>query len=679
MNHAEYILFAVILIVLFFYFLRCTRQTVKSLLLTLLIGPALYLSLETASQFMTFDEIYIYRETADLDFHYVNQWYMGANRTSDAVLGAFSRFARAAFRPNDLDLKRTIKLAHFFIGFLALLCIHAAAGRWVRPPGGKALYSLVFFWCALLLPVAAVALKVFNYDLISMSLAVLALLLTMAALETRDRRRGIWAVVCAYLAAQEKTMATPVLLLCTALFGLIAAPDDGRRVRLGAILARDLAGISAALAAGLCSVAIVRLVGHGVFPRSFIGRVVEPFTSALVPFFRYFLGVNLSMEFSWLLAAEMLGASCAVVFAASLALLGIHRLLPRLRLPAAAPETFSAVAAVCCLAAGVLSTFVVHHHFCSFSPGTAFPFVHSRPFNGTITYFGASTIFGHVLSSIGYAYAVFVNAVPTAIWCMFGLCLFLRRWNGLPALAPPAAYLTLAALFFLPLFMGAAQVPLCNRYFNIFLLLFCCIVCVLWMNAVSSLSKPAARTAAGIMVALLLVEVIPFRPVYTAFRPFWSSYADSVPARTVGNPSWTGWGEEVMLAGKKIERMISGRSTQLCSSGKRTALYFFYPGDFLHSCGGSLLDLKLVVPDTPAVVSDAQMQLGKQGKTCQKSAVSYGCNDLFLLNRTDCITGPLVFPDEVPPLFTISYRGYPMAWVWQGDKLKQAGISFTAP
>jgi hypothetical protein len=223
MNLPELLCLLILSSILFIYLWRSSHQVKSASIVTLAIVPALYLSIRTTSQFLTFDEIYIIREAADLDFHYVNQWYAGANRTTDTFFGALSRMIRASFSLSDTHLKMALKLAHFAAGFLVLLLIHRLGWLWVSASGRFRTWTILIFYGTLLLPVSAVAFKVFNYDLLSMTLGTAALLFLAAAFREKRSLYALLSVVSSYLAAQEKLSASPILLFSCAMYGIFHA------------------------------------------------------------------------------------------------------------------------------------------------------------------------------------------------------------------------------------------------------------------------------------------------------------------------------------------------------------------------------------------------------------------------------------------------------------------------
>ncbi|MBN2035539.1 MAG: hypothetical protein JW768_02235 [Chitinispirillaceae bacterium] len=679
MNLPEILFLFVLFAVLAGYFYFCIRQVKRSLVLACAIAPALYFPVEITTQFLTFDEIYIIRETADLDFHYMGQWYGMGNRTSDAFLGAFSRIARAVFMPGDTHLKMMLKLGHFFLGFILLLIMHRVLFFRLSAQPVFFLYSLLFFYATLLLPVAAFSFKVFNYDLLSMLCGCLALLFMADAQEKRSGIRAIVAVVCAYLAAQEKVSASPILLICFLLYGVVFTRHLSAGA-LGTVFFHSLRGVAGALATGLFCVAIVGLSGSGDFPRSFVVRTIDPFLGFVLPLLRFACGIDVAVGFSYTRHLILLGLFLLLVWAGSCALLAGYRIACRIT---ARKDQWQRLVVACSrflpfaiLCIGIVSTYTVRHYFCYLAPGADLPFFHTKPFNNIVTHFGTTAPAAHFLASIGYACAVFVNALPTAFWCMILTIIVVRRMISGRIPVPWYESAALGAFFLVPVVWGALQLPVGNRYFNIPLFCIVIIVVLHFTRTLARISLARAWLLTLCVLMVLVVEVIPFRPVFSSFRPFWSSFPDVVPEPTRGNPSWCGWGEGVMLAGRKIEALLVSGSDRVCAERNRLTLYSYYAGDYLTFSGELPFDIKYVISDSLQYSRDVEKELAWQGKICMRSQVRYDCSTLFLLNRYNFIADRLLFPKTVSPLFTISSRGYPMAWVFSGEELKTTGVSF---
>jgi hypothetical protein len=268
-------------------------------------------------------------------------------------------------------------------------------------------------------------------------------------------------------------------------------------------------------------------------------------------------------------------------------------------------------------------------------------------FNNSVVHFGALSLLSHVFLSIAWANTVFYNAIPTALVLMSLVniyLLFKKRKDYLSPLFDVIFLISIVA----PVMFGLLQVPVANRYLNLFLLIAVIKIAFDFMV----LTKENMRIKnAGILVAglLLFAEVIPFGPLYGAFRPVWSNYPSSYNhsiSRGVLNPWWMGWGEEVSIAGKRIVNRLKSKPCDI-------TIYSDYQGEWLFK-NRSIKTLRL---DTAG-------------------QINYSERDFFVLNRMGITQSRMKFPEKIVPFDSISYRGFVQAWVFCGSDLKKNGFDF---
>lgn len=217
-------------------------------------------------------------------------------------------------------------------------------------------------------------------------------------------------------------------------------------------------------------------------------------------------------------------------------------------------------------------------------------------------------------------------------------------------------YLALLAGLALPLGFGLLSIPFpipySSRYMSLGTsLAIIMLVLLLWRRA--SVMRPAWQYAIAIgYAALFIIELLPFAPMYGAFRPIWLE--PSPEAETgVAVQAWGGWGEEVMLTGEMIFSECGQASapsdapawsTQPCEGIR---LYSSFPGVWFRSHTDML-------NTSPAV---APRDFNRE-------------TDYWVINRTAVIIGWASMP-ELEPEAVLTYRGYPYAWVYQGSELAE--------
>jgi len=303
------------------------------------------------------------------------------------------------------------------------------------------------------------------------------------------------------------------------------------------------------------------------------------------------------------------------------------------------------------LICGVCGTFFIDARLGPFIPPLPGSYLPPVSFNYCFIHFGAGNAATHIIISIFWAYVIFVNAIPTTIvfLAFFNAVLFFQKRKETSS---PVLEITYTAALLAPFAFGLLLVPVENRYFNLFLLLLTLVNVYKLIESNITICGKKTRIAAVAAICLLLIEVLPFRPLYGAFRPLWSNYSqlyNTTPSRGVSNPWWMGWGEEISIAGKRIEKRLSESNRKL--SGVQ--IYHNYLGEWLYRKNDAVLFLL---------------------DTC--TFFRYTENDFYILNRSIIAQSPPSFPDSVPPYDIISFRGFVTAWVFRGDDLKKHGFAF---
>jgi hypothetical protein len=626
-------------------------------LLLLLCLPPLYLALERTGQFMTVDEAVVSAELLKPDARPMTEQLLQAcaMRTS-LLLACPARACADAADPESVrSLQAWLKLALWSVGYVVVLwTVHLV--RAVQAECRSAPVFLLLFWSLLLLPVTEMGLKTFNYDLLSMLLGVVAVLLLVQAVRRGRPRAALAAVLVSYLAAQEKLLASPILLVAVSYFAHVRQLQRPRP-RLLALAADVGLAVLSALALGLGFVVTIRWsVGLPRMPRSMLFReALEPFLTWTWGLLRFSLGVNDFAEY-FVLSLALSGAAClagALLLSALARRAAAQALVGKLKRLAPAALLVVLAAAV---VTGAVANRVVQPYWAPYRPVSPGRYEPPGEINGSRLHFDAATATGHELCSVGYAYAVFLNAVPTVCWGLAGLLLLCRPgWRALrETLDWP---LLLLACLLVPLAFGVLQINVAHRYLNLFLALFV-VVLVCLAGRLAAGARPAVCWAlAAAFAAGLLGEVAPFRPFYAAFRPFWVEYpSPHSPVAGAINPSWVGWGEETMLAGERLLRLARRGRLEGVTAERPARLYSIYYGLWLRA-----------VPGVRQVTGVPAMR--------GEEALGYGERDYYLINRTAAVTcGGL--PPGVRPAFTISFRGFDQAWVYQGKSLYDAGLVF---
>lgn len=614
--------------------------------------------------FLTCDETYVVYEPTNLAEDSLKNWHLGAFRTTDLLVGVPLSIAKA-FTGFSLDIMAVFaKSLHWLIGFVVILLILETLMRISKKDKSPAIY-LFFSYCIMLLPVVIMAQKIINYDSLSMLTGALAILLLIRGW---NENRTIWlylSIVSAAFAAQEKLIAAPFLWFClfSVPFKAILSTNDYRPIVIACkTLKPAAAAMTFSIFTMLFTFSVVSIVNNRGLPQADAFNLFYPLMSGFWPvlraigfdLFKIFNGMSFNgYQFIILLLVVFICLFSIVIFLIAV-LVTLFRSRTRLstmltqirgNLPVINYTLF-----FLSLIIGISGCYLISAYFAPYYPLQQDSYKPALSFNDAFVHFGARTLPSHLLYSIGWSYAVFFNAVPTLFIIMTAVNAFSlilkKRKSSIPIFE---IIYTISLL--MPVLFGLFQVPVSNRYFNLFIL----IIILKTIYDLSQLSSERYRR--GIIAfgagCLLLIEIIPFGPLYAAFHPIWSNYSYSYntrPSRGILNPWWMGWGEEAFIEEKRIARKLNTDNPSLDG----IVFYSNYMGSCLYN-------------KTKAVF-------------CPIDSVSnfrYTDNDYYILNRMGIAQLNIGFPEGIEPFDKICFRGFIQAWVFRGSDLKKHGFSFS--
>jgi hypothetical protein len=204
----------------------------------------------------------------------------------------------------------------------------------------------------------------------------------------------------------------------------------------------------------------------------------------------------------------------------------------------------------------------------------------------------------------------------------------------------------------------ATNIPIAHRYLNIWIYAAALVLVgrLVLMLVSSHSGQRIAPALLPTIVFAVLAETADFKPLFAAYRPFWAHYGDAEraePGRL--NPSWMGWGEDLMLAGKAMEKACHSNNGMLngepCTG--ITLRPFGYQGTWLPG------PVTVRLAETSHFVGDPSKMTAR---------------DYYLANRLSLIQSRDI--PNVPAEFVVAFEGYVLGWVYRGDALSRAGYQF---
>jgi hypothetical protein len=638
------------------------RRWVGNALLVLCLVPALFLAVEGATEILTADETYMIREITDFNKLSARQWNLENYHTSIALIGSIVNAVNRLFRMSDLQANVLAKAVHWLLGVVCLVGIFSTTTRRWIPKNLLAEYFVVFFYSGLLLPTNILSLKVVNYDMLSMFLGIWGMISGFVGcanvktlLPKQSAETGRWwsifsetlcpdggftllGIVLATLAAQEKPIAGPFLTFALVLSGLMRIRRRGRIDWW----------LPVQVAIGLLVTGLVVLLTYGV---------VDLWHPPDLPAFNLavawrFLFPHLDIVLHAIGISEpgLLTHTGVVIISAALTPMLIWWLRFAKDGVAAVIRVTFPLLLIISLIVGAISSSKLQAYLHPVFPIPDGNFVPPAEPNGEIVHYLSRTRLEHILKKAAHAYSVYPASLPTAFVLVAGIVVGSLLWrkrlelngffSGFEAIGILASGM--------PLIYVLTDLPLGIRYFNIWIFTQVLLLIILGCDLLELL--PRRRLRALIVAAFcvsLLLELLPFRPNAGAFWSYWGSaslprMAEPIePGKLV--PMWPGWGEEAMIAGRRLRKMAL--AAQLPSSSFR--LYVICRGDWLTS---DQTIKTYWVPTAPYL--------------------SFTENDYYVVNRAVAVKGTYRSFTDAKPISTIEYRGVPQAWIYRGSDLK---------
>lgn len=660
-NEIEVILLALSLITIFFLALKNIKSVKTSIIITIFLIPILYLSVEGTTQFTGTDGTSTIQELVNIKHSTMRAWYDTANRTSDAVIGTslalFQKYIYLGVKTNVSQLKMLAKAFHWLLGFLIIIVIYILIDKYyIFAEEQRVSYFIIYFYSILLLPLNILALKVITYDLLSMLLGILTLVLLLIALKKASSRYALIGVVVGTLAAQEKLIASPVLLCSFIVFTYLKLNESSENFYLRSFY-YSFYSLYIAFLTSLITFLIVAMVAReGYIPKIDFDSVITPFIIYLIPIIRllkggHFATINPPPGYLLLLFNGI------IISTISLLAFKIKPWLTNLFFPFIKRNMRRAnlIAIFLVLLIGILGTYVVNVFLDPFYPvpkGYYFPPYSFNSIPVFTLHFDVKTLVEHMFSYIGFSYAVFVNAIPSIYFILLFFSYFYNKKQFLVEWK-----IILLIMWVVPLLYAITSVPVVvGRYFNLFIFLVILVAGLEFNQLVNSYHNVKKWIVVGLFLIFLIGEILPFRPIFADFRPIWNNYSEEfnknpVAGKLVPSSSGSGGGEGTFLLSKKIAAGIAkGEITNT-----NDIHIYHYHGQWINSSN---------------FITSSYYPVDVELTTRILKTLRFTKSDYYIVDRTGLSLQRGFFFKDVEPTFIISYRGFVQAWVYRGDHIK---------
>lgn len=446
---------------------------------------------------------------------------------------------------------------HVFLSFILLVVIVKLAFYCFLKNKETRDEEAVFFTAmsAILIccPVLLLELRTYNYDSFSMTLGIIALELAVVAIKDNNPNWLRAGVITATLAAFEKLMASPVLILCLVLSGILECEQFHSAKHVGKVVKGVFVGLFIYLfTAILLQIGIewiiVREPGDSI---DFVS-IVYPLCSS----FDVLLG-NLGYSDMKRELLLFILAVCVLLVLSVVGRLLIQVVRTRGEIIKIIP-VMNAVALMAICAVGMISTYVVKMRI---YPYDSFAAGESRicpSFNTVYYHYGAATALGQYFFHFCNAMANMMNKITSGHLCLILLygAAALKKGAKIWDIQELLPHLGISLGILMCILYAVAGVPSDSRYKSLYIavLLIGCVTAVFrWIKIDRVPGKKKMIILA--LCVLSMAEIVIYAPNEIPFKPIWNINCSKYPRQGVwdaGEPMQ--WGIQNMLVGERIKR-----------------------------------------------------------------------------------------------------------------------------
>lgn len=655
-------------------FLPRTSKKIALLLVILLI-PFIFNAVVHGTQDGAVDEGNTIYEAGILKNTQLEAWRRSSYRITSVTMGTLFNLIDNRDYVASTDIRITqlgyYKAAHWFLAFIFIIGLHYVINKFfIRKLFDKnnfeALFFVLFIGASLLIPSNLMSMRYANYDAFSMLLGLIGLFLSLAGVNQTSWKYAYWGLIFSTLAAQEKLLASPFLIVSLMLSAYVMYQKKHKMYLVPLFV---LIGMFISLITAAVLTLWVGLIRNFTFPDFSLFNLAAPLISWKIA---YNLVVAPAKDLTLPIAevSKYITALGAVLLIATIFLDIIKGLLNKIN------TKFNKIAVLACVLVvwifGIFGTYKMKAYQPWIVPPSPGNF-DARAVGNNFWFVDTETKNEQMFKNIAWYNAEFVNTVPTVVLVLlFIIVVFalLRREKGQTSINGFLDIAVMASLAF-PTLLAIKSSWLYNRYYNAFTYLLCIYVLVNVITFLLPKIKSIKIQSAVVFIIILgfFIEIIPYRVAYGYFRPIWSQAGEYEKNNVeTGRQflAFSGWSLEHAATQSKIYEIC--KQEKNCSEVR---IYSDYAGYWLGSAHSlSTWEVFNFNGDSYSIP--------------QASVIGgYKNTDYFVLTRIGLYNAlgfgnlrTMLVPKEVVPVFTIKVRGFIIAWVYRGDELKKQGFSF---
>lgn len=699
------------LLLIYFSSYICTGSIISSFIGTLVIMPIVYMALRKLTFYLTVDEIkaineQLYITDADSFTKEGNHWLSGDSRTNYVILGTLVKLAPLEwFKIHGVSPEQVTKALHWIMGMITIDIIVVVT--YIQSFGhrkdisgqnhntsisyknrsteninqnniqhntknnAKEQYSnniithiisgmreetiiIVLFYAIMSLQVTLLSIKTVNYDLNSLLLALLSVMLMIYAIRKVSSLNALMAVVSAMLATQDKMLAGPMLYLALLIMVIILTIKVIRKnIKIPLVL----------IAAAVTMIPVIMSYMANYYVGFFLAGGNIPsvtFHDTVYSYVQYSLTILESISSFFALSDKAVIVNLLMLWGiftiASYITKSVEKSVDNnvINTSAKRVKTISAI-----VIALVFMMFII-----AIISIRLTPFVYMSPLykmdvgsynsksimNGITYHFNAKSMAEHYAKLAGTIIYIFYKSVPVGYMVLLaavGVVMYIYKKR--PDISNMLFILLSAVIF--PLLYSAIQITPNERYQNVYILIFAYLTVVTLVEMVIQNKKIYLYAILTVMF-INAIDVHRYDYAYTEYFAIWDTkYIEQREECYTGKmvPGYhAAWGEHVIYAGEMLGRYAHDNNIPY----KDMNIHYEYYGEYYNNGG-----MNIIVDGSEA------------WKTCE-----IGEHDYFVVSRgaaTKEGEGGLSIKliNNATPMYTFGYNGATEMWVYSGEEV----------
>ena len=724
------------LLLIYFSSYICTGSIIGSFIGTLVIMPIVYMALRKLTFYLTVDEIkaineQLYITDADSFTKEGNHWFSGDSRTNYVILGTLVKLAPLEwFKIHGVSPEQVTKALHWIMGMITIDIIVVVT--YIQSFGhrkdisgqnhntsisyknrsteninqnniqhntknnAKEQYSnniithiisgmreetiiIILFYAIMSLQVTLLSIKTVNYDLNSLLLALLSVMLMIYAIRKVSLLNALMAVVSAMLATQDKMLAGPMLYLALLIMVIILTIKVIRKnIKIPLVL----------IAAAVTMIPVIMSYMANYYVGFFLAGGNIPsvtFHDTVYSYVQYSLTILESISSFFALSDKAVIVNLLMLWGiftiASYITKNVDKSINNKAVQnndkkninnnvinTSDKKVISRKESICAKRVKIISAIVIALVFMMFIIAIISirltPFVYMSPLykmdvgsynsksimNGITYHFNAKSMAEHYAKLAGTIIYIFYKSVPVGYMVLLaavGVVMYIYKKR--PDISNMLFILLSAVIF--PLLYSAIQITPNERYQNVYILIFAYLTVVTLVEMVIQNKKIYLYAILTVML-INAIDVHRYDYAYTEYFAIWDTkYIEQREECYTGKmvPGYhAAWGEHVIYAGEMLGRYAHDNNIPY----KDMNIHYEYYGEYYNNGG-----MNIIVDGSEA------------WKTCE-----IGEHDYFVVSRgaaTKEGEGGLSIKliNNATPMYTFGYNGATEMWVYSGEEV----------